>query len=503
MNSINKKLFIMLVAVSTAFVACDDNATSGDTDQDTTIPEVQANTQGTMNGNQVTIAEVTAKQDGWIVIHRSNAINDGPMVPDIIGKTQVDAGVNNNVNIQLTEGVSNEETLWAMLHIDDGTIGEYEFDGQSGLDAPVIVQENIVMTSFEIAQTDPKITVQDQVNKGNIFTLDVEAAEVGWIVIHASNAENSGPQIPEIIGKTAIDAGMNENVEISVEGEIAANATLYPMLHFDTGTMGEYEFDGQNGFDGPVLDGSDVVVKSFTVLENMSTLTANDQMVENNSITVDVNSDTDGWVVVHRSNATNDGPQVPEIIGKAQITAGTNTDVEIMFNDGEIVEDGEKLWAMLHYDTGAKGTYEFDGVGIHDQPVITADGVLMTSITVMGATTSSVTVADQTAMDNMITISEAMMQEDGFVVLHRDNGNDAPVVPASIGKAKLFVGNNTNIEVMLDDGETLEAGDKVWAMLHIDNGTTGDYEFDGSAESNDPPVFDESNNIVMVQFTIQ
>ena len=103
----------------------------------------------------------------------------------------------------------------------------------------------------------------------------------------------------------------------------------------------------------------------------------------------------------------------------------------------------------------------------------------------------------------MITISEAMMQEDGFVVLHRDNGNDAPVVPASIGKAKLFVGNNTNIEVMLDDGETLEAGDKVWAMLHIDNGTTGDYEFDGSAESNDPPVFDESNNIVMVQFTIQ
>lgn len=493
----------MLVAMSTAFTACDESTTGGDTETDTTIPEVVTNTQGTSNGNMVTIAEVTAQQDGWIVIHRSNATNDGPMVPDIIGKTMVDAGTNTNVMIQLNEGVSNQEKLWAMLHIDDGTIGEYEFDGQSGFDGPVIVDENIVMTSFEIAQTNPKITVQDQVNKGNIFSMDVDAAEAGWIVIHASNADNSGPQIPEIIGKTMVNAGMNEGVEIKVEGEIAANATLYPMLHFDTGTIGEYEFDGNNGFDGPVLDGADVVVTSFTALENMSTLTANDQMVENNSITVDVDSDTDGWVVVHRSNATNDGPQVPEIIGKAQITAGSNTDVQIMFNDGEIVEDGETLWPMVHYDTGEKGVYEFDGVGIHDQPVVTANGVLMTSITVMGATAPSVMAADQSAMDNMVTIAEAMMQEDGFVVLHRDNGSDAPVVPASIGKAKLFLGNNTNIEVMLDDGETLQAGEKVWAMLHIDNGTTGAYEFDGSAESNDPPVFNESNNVVMVQFTVQ
>ncbi|MCR9131045.1 MAG: hypothetical protein NXI08_00640 [bacterium] len=503
MKSINKKLFTMLVAMSMAFTACEDNSTGGNMEEPPVTTEVMASNQGTVGGNQVTIETVTAAQDGWIVIHRSNATNDGPQVPEIIGKTMVDAGENSNVMIQLEEGVSNQETLWAMLHIDTGTIGEYEFDGQNGFDVPVTVNENIVMSSFRITQTNPEIMVQNQVNKGNIFTLDVNAAEAGWIVIHASNADNTGPKIPEIIGKTAINEGINENVEISVEGEISAGDMLYPMMHFDTGTIGEYEFDGQNGFDGPVLDGQEIVVTSFTVLENSSTLQASDQMVVNNSITVDVESDTDGWVVIHRSNATNDGPQVPEIIGKAPITAGMNNDVQIIFNDGEIVEDGETLWPMVHYDTGEKGTYEFDGVGIHDQPVITANGVLMTSIMVMGSTTSSVMANDQAATDNMVTIAEAMMEEDGFVVLHRDNGNDAPVVPASIGKAKLFLGNNTNVQVMLDDGETLQAGDKVWAMLHIDNGTTGMYEFDGSAESNDPPVFDESNNIVMIQFTIQ
>lgn len=501
MRRINKLLTLSLV-VLLPFMACDNSSTGGD-DQDIIMPEVSVDAQGTMNGNQVMIDAVTAPQDGWIVIHRSNASNDGPQVPDIIGKAQVSEGDNSNIAIQLEEGVSDEETLWAMLHIDDGAIGEYEFDGQSGLDAPVVFESNIVMASFDIMQTDPMIMAEDQVNQGDIFTMNVDAAEDGWIVIHASNATNDGPQIPEIIGKTAVTAGMNTNVEVSVDAEIQTGDVLYPMLHFDTGTIGEYEFDGQNGFDGPVLDGTDIVLTSFTVLENTSSLTAENQEVMNNAITVDVDSDTDGWVVVHRSNATNDGPMVPEIIGKAQISAGMNTDVQVIFDEGEVVEDGEQLWPMVHYDTGVEDEYEFDGVGIHDQPVITANGILMSSITVNGSANKAVTVSDQVVQNGTITIDEAMTQSIGFVVLHRDNGSDAPVVPASIGHGQVFLGSNSDLEITLDEGETLNSGDKVWAMLHIDNGTIGSYDFDGSEGSDDPPAFDENQDIVMVQFTIQ
>ncbi|MBO6522805.1 MAG: hypothetical protein JJ971_03185 [Balneolaceae bacterium] len=498
-----KKIIILTLVLTVPFFACDESSTGGD--EMTVIPEVSVSTQGTMNGNQVMISGVTAPQDGWIVIHRSNSNNDGPLVPDIIGKAQVSEGENTSVAIQLEEGVSNNEKLWAMLHIDDGTIGEYEFDGQNGFDGPVIFEEEIVMTSFSISQTDPMITSEDQVNMGNIFVVDVNAAEDGWIVIHASNATNDGPQVPEIIGKAPVMAGTNTGVEISVDSEanVQTGDMLYPMLHFDTGTEGEYEFDGQNGFDGPVLSGTDIVLTSFEVQANMSSLTAEDQMIMNNSMMVDVNSDTDGWVVVHRSNATNDGPQVPEIIGKAHITTGMNTDVEIMFNEGEVVEDGEQLWPMVHYDTGVKGEYEFDGVGVNDQPVITANGILMTSITVMGATPeASVVASDQSSNGTMVTIDEVNTKQIGFIVLHRDNGSNAPVVPDEIGKAQVYLGANSDVEITLNSGETLESGDKVWAMLHIDNGTIGSYEFDGSEGSNDPPVI-ESENIVMVQFTIQ
>ncbi|MGN8225661.1 DUF7282 domain-containing protein [Gracilimonas sp. BCB1] len=504
MKSLNK-LFIILAAVGLSFTACDNNNSSGEDDTD--IPTVEANTQGTSNGNQVTISNVVSPESGWIVIHRSNAEGNGPQVPEIIGKSMVEAGVNSNVTIQLEEGVSNEETLWAMLHEDTGTMGEYEFDGENGLDLPVTLNDEIVMTSFMISQTDPAISVSDQVDRGNIFVIgSVSAAEDGWIVIHGPNANNDGPQIPEIIGKAPVSAGVNENVEIVLNDgeEVSTGDNLFPMLHYDTGTDGEYEFDGQSGLDQPVITAEgDIVLSSFEVIENMSTLMAEDQTVMNNSIMVDVESDTDGWVVVHASNEANDGPQIPEIIGKAPIQAGMNTDVQITFDDGVVVEDGDALYPMVHYDTGTIGEYEFDGQGPHDQPVITANGILLTSITVSGSAAPAVVAEDQVVEDGTLTISETMTSQIGFVVLHRDTGNDSPVVPASIGHGQVYTGQNTDLVIELNEGETLESGEKVWAMLHIDNGTIGSYDFDGSEGSDDPPVFDDMDNIVMVQFTIQ
>ena len=496
------KFFTFLIVAGLSFTACNNN--SGTDDDNTFVPSVEVNTQGTTNGNQVVISNIESPESGWVVIHRSNASNNGPQVPEIIGKTMVDPGTNTDVTIQLEEGVANEETLWVMLHEDTGEIGTYEFDGENGLDLPVVFEEEIVMSSFMISQTDPAIMVEDQVNKGNVFSLSVNAAEDGWIVIHGPNANNDGPQIPEIIGKSPVEAGMNQDVEIVLsDGEMAeAGDNLFPMLHYDTGEIGTYEFDGNSGLDLPVMFEGNIVLESFTVQENTSSLTAEDQTVMNNSIMVDVDSNTDGWVVIHRSNTNNDEPQIPEIIGKTPIEAGMNTDVEIMFNDGEVVEDGEQLWPMVHFDTGEEDVYEFDGQSPHDQPVVTADGILMTNITINGSS-ASLSVNDQAVENGTITISETNTNQIGFVVLHRDTGDDAPVVPASIGHGQVYLGQNNDLEISLDEGETVESGEKIQAMLHIDNGTIGSYDFDGSEGSDDPPVFDEANNIVMVQFTIQ
>jgi len=99
-----------------------------------------------LTDNSVVVDEVVAAQDGWVVIHESNP--DGTiMLPGIIGKTQVSAGTTSNVTIMLDKQVENGATLWPMLHIDAGTIGEYEFPGP---DVPVVVNGEIVMVPIVV-----------------------------------------------------------------------------------------------------------------------------------------------------------------------------------------------------------------------------------------------------------------------------------------------------------------------------------------------------------------
>jgi hypothetical protein len=79
--------------------------------------------------NSVTVT-VNAAADGWIVVHNSNT--DGSIVlPGIIGKTKVKAGLNQNIEIKLDEGVSivSGQKLYPMLHIDREPKGEYNFPG--------------------------------------------------------------------------------------------------------------------------------------------------------------------------------------------------------------------------------------------------------------------------------------------------------------------------------------------------------------------------------------
>lgn len=85
----------------------------------------------------VVVQSVTAAQDGWVVIH---AIQDGkPVVPTSIGHTYVKAGTTEDVYVALTDEFEGDKVI-AMLHVDDGELGVYEF-GFTGVenDKPVVV----------------------------------------------------------------------------------------------------------------------------------------------------------------------------------------------------------------------------------------------------------------------------------------------------------------------------------------------------------------------------
>lgn len=103
------------------------------TEEPTAEPEmintnaVTVSDQDLGDGSTVTIDSVTADVAGWLVVH---ADADGAPGP-VLGFAPVQAGDNRDVVVEL-DAAGLTETLYAMLHVDAGTAGEYEFPGEDG-----------------------------------------------------------------------------------------------------------------------------------------------------------------------------------------------------------------------------------------------------------------------------------------------------------------------------------------------------------------------------------
>ena len=105
-------------------------------------PSVTVEEQLIGDSNSVTIAQVVATQPGWLVIHRDDDGSPGA----VIGHAAVDAGVNDDVVVAIDPAQATN-TLHAMLHVDEGQVGVYEFPGADG---PVTVGGEVVVRPFDV-----------------------------------------------------------------------------------------------------------------------------------------------------------------------------------------------------------------------------------------------------------------------------------------------------------------------------------------------------------------
>ncbi|MBW7882908.1 MAG: fasciclin domain-containing protein, partial [Caldilineaceae bacterium] len=93
--------------------------------------------------NMVNITRVTSDGPGWIVIHADADGQPGP----VLGYVAVPNGISANMKVEVTpEGRT--ETLYAMLHVDAGDVGAYEFP--DGPDLPAKVRDKIVVKAFQV-----------------------------------------------------------------------------------------------------------------------------------------------------------------------------------------------------------------------------------------------------------------------------------------------------------------------------------------------------------------
>lgn len=197
----------------------------------------------------VTAESVTSDGPGFLVIHSDNGGSPGP----VLGYAAVESGTTTNVVVEIaaTDASPLTPVVWPMLHVDTGEVGTYEFGTVEGADGPVRVNDAVLTFPINIA---PSITYNTTLSG---TTLTVESALIdapGYLVIHSDNGGSPGP----VLGYAPILQGNNENIVIELSAD-GLTETVFPMLHYDTGTAGAYEFGMVEGADGPVRVGEAVV----------------------------------------------------------------------------------------------------------------------------------------------------------------------------------------------------------------------------------------------------
>lgn len=97
-----------------------------------------------VSGGNVTASSVVAAEDGWLVVHRTDAaMKPGP----VVGHASIKAGENKDVTAKLDEAVKSGDMLMLMLHSEAGGMqaGVFEYTLGSKEDGPVRVNDKLVM----------------------------------------------------------------------------------------------------------------------------------------------------------------------------------------------------------------------------------------------------------------------------------------------------------------------------------------------------------------------
>lgn len=461
-----KIVMVMCLAALLALLAVSVGA------QDMPAPSVSVGDQLVLGGF-VTIDSIYSEGPGFVVIHRTS---DG----GVVGVSPaLNAGWTNNLRIPL-DVTKAEAQMSAMLHVDDGEVGKYEFGTVEGADSPVKIGEDLVNPIFN-AQV---LSAGDQKLDGSSVTIDSVTVPVdSWVVVHSTSKE--GFTFGGVLGETLVKAGTTANVKVDLSGDMTT--AVWPMLHVDDGVAGTYEFGTVEGADAPVVVNGAVASFPIWTAPHLRVkdqiVTHGDGMTPSDSATVNVESvlsDGPGIVVIH----ANDNGNAGAILGATFVPDGLSKNVAIELDTTAGITP--VVWPMLHTDGGDAGAYVDNTI----DPPVSVDGavVTFTSNIAPALVVEDQAVTVEEGEEPYIVIKNALIDAPGWVAIHADKDGQPGEV---IGTALLHAGANWNVEVTIDPAK---AGTKVFPMLHYDDHAMGTYEF-GTVDGADAPVFVDKNVI--------
>lgn len=324
-----------------------------------------------IRGTTLTLDHVTLAQDGFVVVHATDASGDLVLTPPL-GLTYLEAGAHDEVDVDLHADelakYAYEEggMIVPMLHVDANGDGAYQFP--DGGDVPVTRDEGAVVVSIDLTLL-PSLATHAQTLAGRRVTIDtVVAAQDGFVVVHALD-RNGDAVISPPLGVAQVEAGVTRYLGVELDDTLLEEygydgpKAIVPMLHVDDGN-GAYEFP--DGPDLPVMaDGAALVsplTLSMPAMGQASVATGQGKLsvgMDGLSVTLpSVTLTQPGFVVLHAQNENGGLSGLPVLGASDALPAGTSNDVTIPIARDQAPMVGDTAYAMVHVDDG-DGVYRF------------------------------------------------------------------------------------------------------------------------------------------------
>lgn len=284
MKRLNAIIPNYLLYFALTFFAVGVTSCSNDDDNITTEPDPTGSvTLGdqTLSGNTLVIDNVTVGQDSWLVVRNAG---EGTSTNYVADPVFLEAGSHDNVEIELNENANltgnvDGDDFEVSIHVDDqnrGTQGTFDFDGQSGVDAPITSTTGTAVTETVNVRA-PGLNIDDDqvVTENNEVTFNsVNLSRDGWIVLYASN-EDGTINTTEIVGSRFVEAGEYTDLTVAFDDPEAdfSGQTIHVRLHNDDPADQQFTF------------GSSGETEDLPEVYGFNTTTGEPQFVTNQAVT--------------------------------------------------------------------------------------------------------------------------------------------------------------------------------------------------------------------------
>ena len=353
-------------------------------------------------GNHVVVESAYVPEGGFVTIHDGTVL-EGDTFDSVRGTSAyLEAGYHTDVVVTLDTPIENDSTVIAMPHQDSDGDENYTFVESNGsADGPYTENGSAVTDAGDLT-VSASVTMNDQPSSGTAVVIDrVDLSEGGFVTIHDGTVL-AGDTFDSVVGTSEyLEAGIHENVTVTLDERQTSGSTLIAMPHQDTDGDENYTFVESDGSaDGPytyngsaVVDPAEVTIEASIGFEAQSTMGSN--------VTIDsVTLQDGGFVTVHDATVL-EGEVFESIRGTSEyLGPGTHENVTVTLDDP--LTENTTLVPMAHRDTDGDEAYTFEESGGEADGAYVGDGG--------GAVVASATVTYE-GMDGEEQMTESMTTE--------------------------------------------------------------------------------------------